>query len=75
MISPPFREGVKAAIPVWIAYISTSFALGISAKAYGLNLGEIVLMSALVFAAPAQFAALEPLASVTGFLIGFQGSP
>ena len=52
--SSPFREGVKAAIPVWVAYISTSFALGIAAKAYGLNLGEIVLMSALVFAAPAQ---------------------
>ncbi len=61
--SSPFREGVKAAIPIWIAYISTSFALGISAKAYGLSPGEILLMSALVFASPAQFAALEPLAS------------
>jgi len=61
--SPPFREGVKAAVPIWIAYISTSFTLGIAAKAYGLHLGEIVFMSASVFAAPAQFAALEPLAS------------
>ena len=59
----PFREGVKAAIPVWIAFIPVSFALGMAAKAYGLHLWEIVLMSALVYAGPAQFAALEPLAS------------
>lgn len=63
IFSSPFREGVKAAVPIWIAYISTSFTLGIAAKAYGLHPGEIVLMSAAVFAAPAQFAALEPLAS------------
>lgn len=63
VFSSSFRAGVQAAIPIWIAYISTSFTLGISAKAYGLSMGEIVLMSALVFAAPAQFAALEPLAS------------
>ena len=62
-ISSSFRAGVKAAIPIWIAYVSTSFTLGMAAKAYDLRLGEIVLMSALVFAAPAQFAALEPLAS------------
>jgi predicted branched-subunit amino acid permease len=61
--SSPFREGVKAAIPVWIAYITTSFTLGVAAKTHGLQLSEIVLMSALVFAAPAQFAAFEPLAS------------
>ncbi len=63
LFSTSFRAGVKAAVPIWIAYISTSLTLGIAAKAYGLSLGEIVLMSALVFAAPAQFAALEPLAS------------
>ncbi len=62
MISPPFREGIKAAIPIWIAYVSTSFTIGVAAKAYGFHWGEIVLMSALVFASPAQFAALEPLA-------------
>lgn len=64
MLHPsPFFDGVKAAIPIWIAYVSTSLTLGIAAKAYGLHVGEIVLMSALVFAGPAQFAALEPLAS------------
>lgn len=61
--SSPFREGVKAAVPICLAYVSTSLTLGIAAKAYGLRVGEIVLMSALVFAAPAQFAALEPLVS------------
>jgi len=40
-----------------------SCALGIAAKTYGLSLAEIVLMSALVYAGPAQFATLEPLAS------------
>lgn len=61
MSSSSFREGVKAAIPIWIAFIPSSFALGVAAKAHGLNLGEIVLMSALVYAGPAQFAAVEPL--------------
>ncbi len=59
----PFREGVKAAIPIWIAFVPYSFALGIAAKAHGLQLGETVIMSALVYAGPAQFAALEPLGS------------
>jgi len=63
IFSRSFRQGVRAAVPIWIAYVSTSFTLGIAAKAYGLHLGEIVLMSASVFAAPAQFAALQPLAS------------
>ena len=61
--SSPFRDGAKAAIPVWMAFIPVSFALGVAAKTYGLHLWEILLMSALVYAGPAQFAALEPLAS------------
>lgn len=48
---------------VWIAFIPTSCAMGIAAKVHGLSLGEIVLMSMLVYAGPAQFAALEPLAT------------
>lgn len=79
----PFRAGAKAAIPVWIAFVPFSFSLGISAKAYGLHWGEIVLMSALVFAGPAQFAALEPLTSgrpalqilLTTFLINLRFIP
>lgn len=63
IFSSPFVQGARAAIPIWIAYVSTSFTLGVAAKAYGLHPFEIMLMSALVFAAPAQFAALEPLAA------------
>lgn len=58
-----FLAGVKAAIPVWVAFVPTAFAVGIAAKVQGLSLGEIVLMSMLVYAGPAQFAALEPLAA------------
>ncbi len=54
---------MRAAVPVWLAFVPTSFALGLAAKSYGLGLVEIVLMSAMVYAGPAQFAALEPLAS------------
>ncbi|MBI3001748.1 MAG: AzlC family ABC transporter permease [Deltaproteobacteria bacterium] len=56
-----FRDGVKTAIPVWFAFIPIAFAMGVAAKAHGLHWGEIVLMSALVYGGPSQFAALEPL--------------
>ena len=62
MLSPSFREGVKAAVPVWIAFVPSSFALGMAANTYGLRWDEIVLMSALVYAGPAQYAGVEPLA-------------
>ena len=58
-----FRAGTRAAVPVWLAFVPTAFALGLAARSYGLALGEVVLMSALVYAGPAQFAALEPLAA------------
>jgi len=61
--SQSFRQGVRAAVPVWIAFIPSSFALGMAAKGYGLGMEEIVLMSALVYAGPAQYAVLEPLAA------------
>ena len=54
-----FREGARAAIPVCFGFIGITMALGIAAHAAGLSLGEGVLMSAVVFAAPAQFPALE----------------
>ncbi len=58
-----FRDGVRAAIPIWIAFVPVSFTLGVAAKTHGLELEEIVLMSALVYSGPAQFAVLEPLGS------------
>jgi predicted branched-subunit amino acid permease len=63
MLSRSFRQGVRAAVPVWIAFIPSSFALGMAANAYGLSWQEIVLMSALVYAGPAQYAVVEPLAA------------
>jgi predicted branched-subunit amino acid permease len=62
LLSASFLQGVKAAVPVWIAFIPSSFALGLAAKAYGFRMDEIVLMSALVYAGPAQYVVLEPLA-------------
>ncbi|MFQ5803415.1 MAG: AzlC family ABC transporter permease [Candidatus Methylomirabilales bacterium] len=54
-----FREGARAAIPVCFGFFGITMALGIAAHAAGLSLGEAVLMSGVVFAAPAQFPALE----------------
>ncbi len=60
--APRFRQGMKAAIPIWIAFVPSSLAWGITAEAHGLTIGEIVLMSAWVYSGPAQFAVLVPLA-------------
>lgn len=56
-----FREGARAAIPVCFGFFGITMALGIAAHAAGLSLGETVLMSAVVFAAPAQFPAIDLL--------------
>src|SRR3989338_8606603 len=78
-----FRAGVKTAVPVWFAFIQIAFAMGVAAKAHGLHWGEIVLMSALVYGGPSQFAALEPLGAgkpalqilLTTFLINIRFLP
>ncbi|HEX2229386.1 MAG TPA: AzlC family ABC transporter permease [Candidatus Binatia bacterium] len=57
-----FRQGMKAAIPIWIAFVPSSIAWGIAAQAHGLTLTEITLLSAWVYSGPAQFAVLAPLA-------------
>src|SRR5919106_2563690 len=63
IVTSHFRQGMKAAIPIWIAFVPSSIAWGIAAHAHGLDLEEAVLMSAWVYSGPAQFAVLEPLAS------------
>lgn len=81
--APRFREGTRAAIPIWIAFVPSSLAWGIAAQAHGLELGEIIFMSAWVYSGPAQFAVLEPLASgksslqvlIAGFLINLRFLP
>jgi len=73
--APRFRQGMKAAIPVWIAFVPSSLAWGIAAQAHGLTIGEIVLMSAWVYSGPAQFAVLVPLtegnSAATVLIAGF----
>lgn len=83
IISPRFRQGLKAAIPIWVAFIPSSIAFGIAAQAHGLHLHEIILMSAWVYSGPAQFAVIEPLATdksslqilVAAFLINLRFLP
>ena len=53
---------MKAAIPVWIAFVPSSLAWGIAAQSQELTLEEVILMSAWVYSGPAQFAVLVPLA-------------
>jgi predicted branched-subunit amino acid permease len=81
--APRFRQGMRAAIPIWIAFVPSSFAWGIAAQAHGLELREILFMSAWVYSGPAQFAVLEPLASgksslqvlIAGFLMNLRFLP
>jgi predicted branched-subunit amino acid permease len=83
LFSARFRQGMKAAIPIWIAFIPSSIAWGIAAQAHGLRLEEVILMSAWVYSGPAQFAVLEPLASqkssvqviVAAFLVNLRFLP
>jgi branched chain amino acid efflux pump len=75
--APRFRQGMKSAIPIWIAFVPSSIAWGIAAQNHGLSLDEVVLMSAWVYSGAAQFAVLGPLAEnksalqvlVAGFLM------
>jgi len=60
--SSRLRQGMKAAIPVWIAFVPSSVAWGIAAQSHKLTLQEVLLLSAWVYSGPAQFAVLAPLA-------------
>jgi len=83
IVGSRFREGMRAAVPIWIAFVPSSMAWGIAAQAHGLKLDEILLMSAWVYSGPAQFAVLEPLASgksalqvlLAGFLMNLRFLP
>ena len=78
-----FRQGMKAAVPVWIAFVPSSIAWGIAAQDHGLSLEEVILMSAWVYSGPAQFAVLGPLAEgksamqvlIAGFLMNLRFLP
>ena len=78
-----FRQGMKAAIPIWVAFVPSSIAWGIAAQRHGLALEEALLMSAWVYSGPAQFAVLGPLAEnqsalqvlIAGFLMNLRFLP
>ncbi len=50
-----FLQGVRAATPVVLGYLPIGFAFGVLARATGLTVAEIALMSVLVYAGSAQF--------------------
>lgn len=74
---------MKAAIPIWIAFVPSSIAWGIAAQDHGLSLEDVILMSAWVYSGPAQFAMLAPLAEgksalqvlIAGFLMNLRFLP
>lgn len=78
-----FRQGMKAAIPIWIAFVPSSIAWGIAAQDHGLTIEEVFLLSAWVYSGPAQFAVLGPLAEnksalqvlIAGFLMNLRFLP
>ena len=61
MIGKSFKDGVKAAMPTALGYISIGLACGIIGVSYVSPL-EMTLMSSLVYAGSAQFAMLALLA-------------
>lgn len=67
-INNNFREGLKDGIPIFLAYISVSFAFGLSAKEKGLPIWIGVLMSATNLTSAGQFAGLEVIASLGAVL-------
>jgi predicted branched-subunit amino acid permease len=83
MFATRFRQGTKAAIPIWVAFVPSSLAWGIAAQDHGLALEEVLLMSAWVYSGPAQFAVLAPLAEgksalqvlIAGFLMNLRFLP
>ncbi|HEX8164184.1 MAG TPA: AzlC family ABC transporter permease [Beijerinckiaceae bacterium] len=57
--SPDARDGLRDIAPVMVAAIPIALLFGAVAAAKGLSVAEVALMSTLVFAGGAQFAAIE----------------
>jgi len=55
----PFRDGMKAALPIVLGYIPVGMAFGLLARGAGLTPLEAALMSFLVYAGASQFLAIE----------------
>lgn len=54
-----FFQGLRNAVPVGVSFFFLFLAVGIASKAAGLTVLHSVLMSLVVFAAPAQFVVLD----------------
>jgi 4-azaleucine resistance transporter AzlC len=70
-VSPLLRQGIRDATPLGIALIAIGMALGALARDAGLSWWLAVLASAVVYAGPAQFLAMNQLAAgaATGTIV------
>lgn len=55
----PFKEGVKAALPIVLGYLPVGLTFGMLARQVGLTSSEVALMSLFVYAGASQFLAIE----------------
>jgi 4-azaleucine resistance transporter AzlC len=70
MDNGPFKEGVKAALPVVLGYLPVACTFGMLARKAGLTSLEVVFMSLFVYAGASQFLAIEMLSKgIAGFPI------
>ncbi|MBI2318717.1 MAG: AzlC family ABC transporter permease [Betaproteobacteria bacterium] len=58
-----FAAGARAALPVVLGYLSIGFAAGVVQRAAGLSVAEVLLMSTVLYAGSAQFAAAGMIAA------------
>jgi 4-azaleucine resistance transporter AzlC len=58
-----FGDGVRAAIPIVLGYLTVGMAFGVLARRSGLTPSEAVLMSLVVYAGASQFLAVEMLSN------------
>lgn len=58
-----FRDGARACLPVVLGYLAVGFAFGVVARTAGLSVLEVALMSLILYAGSAQFAATGMLAA------------
>lgn len=58
-----FLQGIKDCIPTLLGYLSIGFAAGVVEKTAGLSLGEIAMISVILYAGSAQFIAAGMIAA------------
>lgn len=60
-----FAAGARAAVPVVLAYLTIGLAAGVVARGAGMSVAEVTLMSLILYAGSAQFAAAGLLGAGT----------